>query len=232
MTWTWPGIAAIIMLAFSCWRGYRNGFVKEVVSTFFVVLSIIVVWVINPHVNTFLKENTPVYEKAHEVCSEFVQEQENSIGQDGQEQLLDNLGLPDILKNGILQNNTAEGYRFLNVTGFLEYIVDYLSVAVVNGISFLVSYILASICIKTLVYALNIITGLPVIKGVNKIAGILVGGLRCVIYIWIILLVLTVLCNSAFGQAGMRLVAKDIFLNTLNMYNPFIKIFMSIFYGN
>ena len=234
MTLTWLGTATAVVLAFSCYTGYRNGFIREMVSMFFVVMSIIIVWAINPYVNTFLKENTPVYEKVREACGELVQGQDggNAAGRDEQNEILDSLALPDVLKEGILQNNTSDGYTYLAASGFEEYVADYLAVAVVNGISFLLSYLLASICIITINYALNIIAGLPVIKGVNKTAGILVGGIKCIIFIWIILLVLTVLCNSELGKRGMELVEKDIFLNTLNTYNPFIKIFMSIFYGN
>lgn len=234
MTWTWLGIAAAAVLAFSCYTGYRNGFVREVVSMFFVVLSMIIVWAINPYVNTFLKENTPVYEKVREACGELVQNRDDGGGteQDEQNEILDSLSLPDILKEGIRQNNTEDGYTYLAASSFEEYVADYLAVAAVNGISFLLSYLLATICINTISYALNIIAGLPVIKGVNKVAGIFVGGIRCIIFLWIILLVLTVLCNSELGRKGMELVEKDIFLNTLNTYNPFIKIFMSIFYGN
>ena len=234
MTWTWLGIATAAVLAFSCYTGYRNGFIREMVSMFFVVLAMIIVWAINPYVNTFLKENTPVYEKVREACGELVQGQYdvNAAGQDEQNEILDSLSMPGILKEGILRNNTADGYTYLAATSFEEYVADYLAIAVVNGISFLLSYLLASICINTINYALNIIAGLPVLKGVNKVAGIFMGGIKCIIFIWIILLVLTVLCNSELGKRGMELVEKDIFLNMLNTYNPFIKIFMSIFYGN
>ena len=45
MTWTLLGIGALVFLSLCCYMGYRRGFVKEVVSTLFILLSIALVWV-------------------------------------------------------------------------------------------------------------------------------------------------------------------------------------------
>ena len=62
MDWTWLGIAVAVFVVFSCYMGFRRGFVREVVSLFCVVLSMAVVWFINPYVNQFICENTSVCE--------------------------------------------------------------------------------------------------------------------------------------------------------------------------
>ena len=101
----------------------------------------------------------------------------------------------------------------------------------VNGISFLLSYIISAVVIKLLGYILNVLTKLPVINGINKLAGGAVGGIKCVIFIWIALLVLTLLCDTSVGKQGMELVQKDTFMNFLYSQNVFVKVFMSVFYG-
>ena len=63
MNWTWLGLAVLVLLAFSMADGYRHGFVKEVVSALLVLISVALVWLINPYVNQFIRENTSVYEK-------------------------------------------------------------------------------------------------------------------------------------------------------------------------
>ena len=62
MTLTWLGIVVLAILAVVAYRGYKRGFIREVVSFFFVFLAIAVSWAINPYVNEFFMENTPVYE--------------------------------------------------------------------------------------------------------------------------------------------------------------------------
>ncbi len=60
MNWTWLGLITAVFLVFSCFVGFRRGFIKEAVSTFLVLLSFVGVWFVNPYVNTFIRENTPV----------------------------------------------------------------------------------------------------------------------------------------------------------------------------
>ncbi|MDO4276648.1 MAG: CvpA family protein [Eubacteriales bacterium] len=234
MTWTGLGIVTLGFLAFSCYMGFRRGFVREVVSTFFVVLSIVLVWFINPYVNDFIRENTPVYEKIQEGCQDLVETQiggAEGMGHTEQNSMIDGLALPGFLKEGIMENNTAGVYRYLAADTFAEYVAGYLALVAVNGLSFLVSFLLASIMIRIVTYALNLITCLPIIKGANKLAGALMGGVKCIIFIWIAFLVLTVLCNTEVGKAGLQMIEKDHFLNFLYEENIFVKIFMSIFYG-
>lgn len=235
MTWTWLGIVVAVILFFLLCMGYRRGFIKEIVSTFFVILAIVVVWFVNPYVNTFIRENTPVYERVQHSFSEFVEEQMAEIStpdKSQQESIIDNLALPELIKKEIEKNNTAEVYSYLAVNSFKEYVSGYLAAAVVNGLSFIVSFILATLMIRILSYALNIIASLPVIRGVNKIAGALVGLIKGIMFVWVAFVILTILCNTGVGQICMDLIEQDTFLSYLYNQNIFMKIFMSIFYGN
>ena len=190
---------------------------------------------VNPYVNTFVKEYTPVYDTIQDKCQTLVSEQignKKTLDKEEQNQVMENMELPDLLKNALVENNTAETYRYLAVSTFTEYISDSLAVMAVNGISFLISFVLSAAVIKLLGFILNVLTKLPVINGINKIAGAAVGGIKCIIFIWIAFLVLTLLCNTTLGQQGMALIQQDAFLNFLYSQNVFVKVFMSVFYGN
>lgn len=178
ISWTWLGIVVLALIIFACASGFRRGFVKEIVSAFFMIISFLLVWVINPYVNTFVREYTPVYNIVQSNCQELVMEQTGSqkaLDKEEQTQIMEKMELPDILKTSLMENNTAETYRYLAVSTFAEYIADSLAVMIVNGISFLLSFIISAIVIRLLSYILNVLTNLPVIKGVNKIAGGVVG---------------------------------------------------------
>ncbi len=235
ISWTWLGIAVLALIAAACIMGFRKGFVKEIVSVFFMLISFLLVWAVNPYVNTFVKEYTPVYDTIQDRCQTLVSEQignKKTLDKEEQNQVMENMELPDLLKNALVENNTAETYRYLAVSTFTEYISDSLAVMAVNGISFLISFVLSAAVIKLLGFILNVLTKLPVINGINKIAGAAVGGIKCIIFIWIAFLVLTLLCNTTLGQQGMALIQQDSFLNFLYSQNVFVKVFMSVFYGN
>lgn len=234
MTWTWLGIAAMGFLSISCYMGYRRGFVKEVVSTLFVLLSIGMVWVVNPYVNEFIRENTSVYEVIQKNCQELVNGQlngETGPGETQQHSVIEEMELPQLIRTGLEVNNTAEVYRYLAVNTFGEYVAGYLALVVVNGFSFLVSFLLVTVLIRLLTFALSILANLPIIRGVNKLAGAFLGIAKGVIFIWVALLVITVLCNTKWGIEGLKMVEQDTFLNFLYENNIFVKVFMSIFYG-
>lgn len=232
MTWTWMGIAAVGVIFAACIIGYHRGFVKEVVSTFFVILSFVLVWLINPYMNNFLRENTPLYGRIQESCRDFVQsetENENGIGEAEQIELVEKMNLPELLKKSIIENNTAEVYRYLAVNTFTDYVSDSVALMVVNGVSFVLSFLATTILIRTVTFALDILSKLPVINGANKVTGAFVGGIKCVVFIWVVLLVITLMCNTEIGKRGMELIQKDVFLNLLYNQNIFVKIFMNIF---
>ena len=236
MDWTWLGIAAAAFVAFSCYMGFKRGFVREVVSMLCVVLSMAVVWFINPYVNEFICENTPVYETIKENCREMVESQEKEKEEkhpdrEQQNGILESLNLPGFLVDDLETNNTAEMYRYLAVETFADYVSGYLARVAVNGISFVISFILATVLIRMVTWALNLIAALPVIKGANKLAGGALGAAKAVIFIWVAFLVLTILCNTEIGKAGLEMVEKDSILSWLYEKDIFIEIFMNILYG-
>ena len=58
---TWLGIVVIAILLLMGYSGYRRGFIKEILSFFFVFLAVALAGVFNSGVSTFLKEKTPLY---------------------------------------------------------------------------------------------------------------------------------------------------------------------------
>lgn len=233
MALTWLGIVVIGVLILTGYRGYRRGFIREVLSFFLVFLAIAAAWAINPYVNDFFMKETPVYEKIQESCENFVTSGEKNKGaeevQDSeQSSFIENLGLPSLLQEGMESNNNAEVYRYLAVDSFGGYVSGYLARTIVNGLSFLVSYLMASVIIRIGMLILDLIAGLPLIKGANKLTGALVGVVKGVLFVWIAFLVLTVLCSTEIGKAGLELIEKDAFLSVLYQYDIFINFFMNI----
>lgn len=232
---TWLGIVVAGILLLTAYKGFRRGFIREIVSFFFVFLALAVSWAINPYVNEFFMENTPVYEKIQESCQSFVESQKKqeltSPGTEEQTGFIEGLELPELLQKGLESNNTAEVYTYLAVDSFGEYISEALARMIVNGLSFFVSYLLASVILRLGTWVLNLLAGLPVLKSANKLAGGLVGAVKGVLFVWIAFLVMTILCSTSIGKETLALIEKDAFLNVLYEYDIFVNVFMSIFYG-
>ena len=173
MKLTWFGIVILLILILFIWMGYRRGFIREIVSFFFVFLSLSLAWAINPYINDFLISETPVYSTIQETCTDFVQKQSSDLENEmeSSSQFIDGLNLPEILRKNIEKNNNTENYAELSVNTLTEYVSGYLARTIVNGLSYVLAYILATIGIRIVVYILNLIAGLPILKTANKLTG-------------------------------------------------------------
>lgn len=231
MKLTWFGIVILLILILFIWMGYRRGFIREIVSFFFVFLSLSLAWAINPYINDFLISETPVYSTIQETCTDFVQKQSSDLENEmeSSSQFIDGLNLPEILRKNIEKNNNTENYAELSVNTLTEYVSGYLARTIANGLSYVLAYILATIGIRIVVYILNLIAGLPILKTANKLTGGLVGFVKGLVFIWILFLILTVLCSTEIGKTSLELIEKDSLLSVIYQYDPLIQIFTKIF---
>lgn len=231
MKLTWFGIVILLILILFIWMGYRRGFIREIVSFFFVFLSLSLAWAINPYINDFLISETPVYSTIQETCTDFVQKQSSDLENEmeSSSQFIDGLNLPEILRKNIEKNNNTENYAELSVNTLTEYVSGYLARTIVNGLSYVLAHILATIGIRIVVYILNLIAGLPILKTANKLTGGLVGFVKGLVFIWILFLILTVLCSTEIGKTSLELIEKDSLLSVIYQYDPLIQIFTKIF---
>ena len=163
MNVTWAGAAAIGVLLFTGYTGYRRGFIKEIVSFFFVFLALALAWTINPYVNTFLMEKTSLYDKIQESCREFSDTQDvtegNGEDEETEDSLISRLPLPGILQKNLVANNTQEAYQYLAVDTFRDYVSEYLARAIINGLSYLLAYALANLILRVAMLVLDMIAG-------------------------------------------------------------------------
>ena len=226
---TWLGAVCMALILIGIIIGLVRGLVKEVVSIAIVFVSIALVWFLNPYVNHFLREMTPIESKIEDQTRKLLGDQLDSgkvIPADKQQEIIENLDLPENIINTLLKNNNAEEYKELNVNSFIDYIIEYPVNIVMNGISFLITYALVTILLRVLVFVLDIFTRLPVVSGLNKLGGALIGGAKYVIFIWIGMLVVTMLCNTEVGRTAMEMIERDRFLTFVYGWNLILKFFV------
>lgn len=231
---TWLGGVALLWLLMMCIRGYRRGFIKEVVSMLFMVFALLIVWIINPYVSDFVREHTLVYGKVQEASLEMVQgvvEKTGTLQGNAQQTLVDQLPVPEFLKDRILEENTRENYLKLHADDFVEYAANYLAMIIANSITFAASFVMAVILLNMAAAVLNVIAKLPVLNGINRIIGACLGGIKGVVLVWILLLLLTLFVGTDTGKNGMKLVAEDSFLSFMYETDVFLRLVMHLFHG-
>ncbi len=107
------------------------------------------------------------------------------IPKDTQIRQIENAPMPQFLKDELIENNNSTIYGELGVQSFPQYVAAYLSRMVLNLMSFLVTFLLAIIIVKALMFAVNIIGELPVLGIVNHIAGGVLGLVLAMVIVWV-----------------------------------------------
>lgn len=227
----WLLIVVLAIIAVCMLIGYFKGFVKMLFSLCSIVLAIVLVSAVRPYVNEFLRTSTPLYNTVKNSADNMISEQfgygeeMESIDSDvsAQVKAIEQMELPGILKNSLLENNNAEVYRMLAVSKFSDYVSGYIAYIAVNAVGFVFSFLFVMLILSVIFGVLDIMAKLPVIHGINKIAGCLLGLAEGLVIVWIGCILLTIFGSTDLGQETFRLISQDAILGFLYNNNLLLK---------
>lgn len=227
-------IAVLVILIGAVLIGYRRGFVRIAFSLVAMLLTIVLVSLVTPHVTNFLKEHTGVYESLAGKCTQAVQlsaqksaEEETNI--EGEDQTISGIRLPALWVNQILDKTGSSIDQALTDSGVYRTVGEYLADWVLRGIAFFVAFILVSIALRFVVGILDILTKLPVLKGVNHLLGGAAGLLQGLLIIWLLLFLTAIACTTKLGQTMLDCIGESRFLTFLYQHNGLLYFFNLVF---
>ena len=116
------------------------------------------------------------------------------------EDLINSLPLPAVLKKNLIKNNTESVYKAFGIDELKKYIANYLTGLIFNVLSFILVYAGVMIILTVAVSALDLVAKLPVIHSMNKLGGLLFGLVNGLVVLWIICLVVTVFSGTGLGS--------------------------------
>lgn len=148
---------------------------------------------------------------------------EDAISMLNQAEFIENLKLPKVLQDMLEKNNNKNGYEKLEVQSFEDYIPNYMATLILNIISFIVTLILVISFLWITVMTLDVIANLPVLHGINRILGLLIGLFQGLVFVWIAFLIITVISNMQIGRQLMGAINESPILSFLYNKNIFLK---------
>ncbi len=192
LTGHWLSFGAGAFLLLMALYGHYRGFLSIAVTMSALMASILLVRLVTPYVTVFLKENTHIQQKIQEILIESTGAEMllelDKLPQThlsaGQQALIEQLKIPSQMKEVLLENNNGEIYRALGVETFLEYISTYFSDMVLNLAGSAVLFFIVYFALRMLIRALNLVSRLPILHGMNQIAGALAGLFQGLIWLW------------------------------------------------
>ena len=141
-----------------------------------------------------------------------------------QETMIKSADIPEVFKNLLLKNNNKEMYDELGVTTFPQYIGAYVARLVINIIAFILTFIVVTVIIRAVVFALDIVSELPVIGFFNHLAGGALGIGIALIIVWILFMIVTLMYTTAVGKEIYEMVQNNSILKLIYDCNPVMRL--------
>ncbi len=247
----WLLIAVIVLLLGLTIIGYCRGFMKMLVSMAALLLTLGITWYAAPKVAEVLERHTPIYDTVKTQINNYmtteVEKQVNQLygdtiekieGMQGNEMLnhltdeqektiIEMLPIPKALQEKLVQNNNADNYDIMGVVTFCDYLSSAIADLVLQAITIVITFLFSIIMIRLAIFALDIISKIPVIHGVNKLAGAALGLVEGFFLLWIIFMIITAASGTAIGRDMMVLIQESPILTFLYDKNIFLRMVMA-----
>lgn len=154
--------------------------------------------------------------------SDSVQETvENAeIPRDMQVAAIEGADIPEIFKNLLSTNNNSEIYEELGADTFVQYVGSFLTKLIINVVAFLCAFVIVTIILRAVIFALDVVSDLPVLGFVNRIAGGAVGILCALVVVWVLFVIVTLLYVTSAGREIYDLIQSNGILKIIYEYNP------------
>lgn len=150
------------------------------------------------------------------------------ISRQEQAQIIENSDVPEIFKEYLQENNNKEIYGMIGANSFADYIAKGITHLVVQILTAIVLFLVISIVLKIMIYILDVVSWLPIIGGINRVVGAVLGFAMALILVWIVFLIFTMLYTTQAGQEIFRQINGNAFLRFLFQNNYILKILMGL----
>jgi uncharacterized membrane protein required for colicin V production len=236
----WLSIAAGVYLIGMILYGHYRGFIRLAVSVVALIASMTIVHAAMPVVTEYLKENTKIQESISNSMKKAVGlelaeitgiEESSQEIPSSQRSFIEGLDLPESIKSALIENNNSEAYQILGVERFTDYIGNYMANMIISSVGSVLLFALVYLAMRLIMRWLNLIAKLPIISGMNKIAGALLGAVQGLVFLWLFFLVLTAFSGTTWGIGFIRQIEASKWLSFLYNHNLISVIFLGVLNG-
>lgn len=97
---------------------------------------------------------------------------------------------------------------------------------IVNGLAFVITFVLLSILLRIAVGLLDGLFRLPVLSMVNRLAGGAIGAVQGLVILWVFFLIVFLIWNTEIGAQALAMIQENPVINWLYNCNPFVNILL------
>lgn len=132
--------------------------------------------------------------------------------------------LPEVFKSILNENNNDEIYGELGVETFAQYVGVYLAKLLIHIASFIGVFLLVTIILRAIIFALDIVNDIPVFGLINRLAGGVAGLGGALVVVWFIFLIVTTFYSISIVKEMYDVIQANEFLKLIYDNNPILEI--------
>ncbi len=212
----WLLLAVIAVMVGFTIAGWHRGLIKTVYAVGSFIVSIILMLIISPYVKDIIMDNTNVYDQIYDNVYEKLEDAR------GDAEALDILGkiysvpedVMDILNNEVIAEGIDSNVDQIVVNARTQ-MATHITEEIVRMIAYVLTFIIVYTIIAIVGIVMDVFSKLPVIKGLNRIAGALLGLAEGVGIVWVAFLVIVLFGTSDIGRQCLEQIHNNQILTIL-----------------
>ena len=157
-----------------------------------------------------------------EVADELMKN--DDIPKDIQKKAIESSEFPEVFKKLLKENNKEHMYTKLGVETFAQYVGTYMAKLMIHVASFLAVFLLVTILLRAVVFALNVVNEIPVFGLLNRLAGGIAGVGCSLIVVWFICVFVTLFYTTDIGKQIYETIQSNDLTRIIMENNPLLKI--------
>lgn len=220
INWLLAGVAVIFIAC--CYHGYRCGLVKMLFSVATFLITVVLVRFLAPVGVQLLKTNDTIYNSIKAPVEKMLDEKID--GTIKTEEVLESCSLPEDVRKDILK--AADGMGVSQFDIFTPEVrgvtADCITLKVIDLIAYVVLFLFINIGLRIIGVILERFSKLPGIRGVNKLAGMGVGVIEGIVFIWIAFVIITIFPATDWGRWCFEMIGSSKILSVLYAKNLFL----------
>ena len=227
----WLSLSAGISLLAMILYGHYRGLLRMSVNLLALILSIGIVRMATPWITTYIRENTQLHHTIENALTDAVGlsgDSDETWQPSYQRTVIEQLKLPKQMEEILLENNNSEIYRLLGVDTFLEYVGMYLANMILNTIGGAILFVAVNLTIRVLIRWMDLIARLPILSGINQIAGALLGGIQGLTVLWAGCVLADLCSQTEWAIAVLEQIQQSAWLSFLYHNNLINWIFINL----
>lgn len=227
----WMFISALILVVGMVVIGCIVGFFKMLLSTFALILALAGAYFLGGPISDKVAESG-IGRSVEKRIETFVNENikvmpsEESIAQ--QNEVIQNLPLPERITKHIVAHNNKDTYEQLGVDKFPSFLTKFTTNMVIDAAVYVIVFLVLLIALHILIYLLDIASMLPIINGLNHLAGALLGFIYGVAILWFFFILVSAFPTVKFFADCQQMIMDNNILGTMYDNNLLMRLLMGV----